>query len=115
MEHKAEARALQSLMNLAGGCVVSRCTHVVAELGVADAFDGSPLSAAELADAVGANPTALYRVMSLRAGHGLYHAPLRAHDGSDGYVVVIWPAYAQSADRPAGGGRAFILAEVARR
>src|SRR5690348_6117368 len=72
MGHEAEARALQSLMNLAGGYVVSRCTHVVAELGVADALDELARSASELADAVGANSDALYRVMSLLAGHGIF-------------------------------------------
>ena len=42
------------------------------ELGVADALDGSPRSTVELANAVGVNPTALYRVMSLMAGHGIF-------------------------------------------
>ncbi|MBV9323988.1 MAG: hydroxyneurosporene methyltransferase [Chloroflexi bacterium] len=67
-----QSEAVQSLLTVAGGYIVSRCTHVVAELGVADALDGSPRSAAELADAVGASPTALYRVMRLLSAHGIF-------------------------------------------
>jgi hypothetical protein len=72
MECEAEARPLQSLLNIAGGYVVSRCLHVVAELGVADALDESPRSAVELADAVGASPTALHRVIRLLSAHGIF-------------------------------------------
>jgi hypothetical protein len=70
----AEVQPVQLLLNIAGGYVVSRCAHVVAELGVADALDESPHSAAELAEAVGASPTALHRVMRLLSTHGIFTA-----------------------------------------
>ncbi|MGH3086870.1 MAG: methyltransferase, partial [Rubrobacteraceae bacterium] len=51
---------------------LSRCLHIVADLGVADAMDDSPKTAAELAESVGASPDALSRMLRLLASHGVF-------------------------------------------
>jgi hypothetical protein len=63
---------LETLLGLATGYWVSRCLHVVAELGVADVLGEVPQSAAELAEATGANADALARVLRLLAAHGVF-------------------------------------------
>jgi hypothetical protein len=40
---------VETLMQIAGGYSLSRCLHVVADLGVADALGDSPQTAAALA------------------------------------------------------------------
>jgi len=45
---------------------------VVAELGVADVLDETPLTATEIASAIGAHPEALNRVLRLLAAHGVF-------------------------------------------
>jgi len=62
----------QLLRQMAAGHVLPRCLHVVAELGVADALDDTPRTAAELAPAVGADADALHRVLRLLAAHGVF-------------------------------------------
>jgi len=52
------------LWQLATGHFLSRCLHVVAELGVADALGDPPQSTEALAKATGTQPQALYRVLS---------------------------------------------------
>lgn len=63
---------LSIICQMAGGFCLSRCLHVVADLGVADALDGAPRTAEVLADAVGAHPDALRRVLRLLAAHGVF-------------------------------------------
>jgi hypothetical protein len=63
---------VRALLQIAGGYCLSRCLHVVADLGVADALDGRPRTAAELAAAVGADPDALGRALRLLAAHGVF-------------------------------------------
>ncbi|MGH3086910.1 MAG: methyltransferase family protein, partial [Rubrobacteraceae bacterium] len=60
MKETPEARAAETganpfdtLWNMATGYCLSRCLHIVADLGVADAMDDSPKTAAELAESVG--------------------------------------------------------------
>jgi len=60
------------LRDLAGGYLLPRCLHVVADLGVADALGDTPLTAAELAPLVNADRDSLHRVMRLLAGHGVF-------------------------------------------
>ncbi|HKP28214.1 MAG TPA: methyltransferase [Gemmatimonadales bacterium] len=52
--------------------VVSRCLHIVAEAGVADALDDRPATAAELARATGLDADALNRMMRLLAASGVF-------------------------------------------
>jgi len=67
-----EPNPFQTILETAGGYVLPRCLHVVADLGVADALDDTPRTAAELAAAVGAHPDALGRILHLLAAHGIF-------------------------------------------
>ncbi len=67
-----EPNPVSTLLEIAGGYCVPRCLHVVANLGVADALDETPRSAAELAASVGAHPDALDRVLRLLSAHGVF-------------------------------------------
>jgi len=49
------------LVDMASGYPLSRCLHIVADLGVADALDETPRTASELAAAVRVQPDALWR------------------------------------------------------
>ena len=60
------------LLRMAGGHAISRCLHVVADLGVADALEETPRTVAELAAATGADPGALGRVLRLLSAHGIF-------------------------------------------
>jgi len=62
----------QTIMELTTAYWVSRCLHVVAELGVADALDEVPRTAAELAGKTGAEASALHRVLRALANHGIF-------------------------------------------
>jgi hypothetical protein len=68
------ANPFHTVQDLTGAFIVSRCLHVVADLGVADALDEQPRTAAELAMLVNAHPDALGRVMSLLSAHGVFEA-----------------------------------------
>jgi hypothetical protein len=80
----SQGNPAQVLRQLAAGHILPRCLHVVAELGVADALDDRPCTAAALATKVGADADALYRVLRLLAAHGVFemkgdafaHSPL---------------------------------------
>jgi hypothetical protein len=50
----------------------SRALHVVAESGVADALDGEPRTAAELAAVIGVNPPALHRLLRALVNRGIF-------------------------------------------
>ena len=63
---------VSTVLQIAGGHCLPRCLHVVADLGVADALDETPRTAAELAASVGAQPDALGRVLRLLAAHGVF-------------------------------------------
>ena len=60
------------LMQLTTACWASRCLHVVAELGVADALGDQPQSTEGLAKATGTDPQALYRVLRLLSSVGIF-------------------------------------------
>jgi hypothetical protein len=62
----------ETVQQMAGAYCLARCLHVVADLGVADALDEMPRTAAELAAEVGADPDALHRVLRLLAAHGVF-------------------------------------------
>ncbi len=67
-----EPNPFATIQQIAGGYCLPRCLHVVADLGVADALDEMPRTAADLAAAVGANPDALARVLRLLAAYGVF-------------------------------------------
>jgi O-methyltransferase domain/Dimerisation domain len=60
------------LMQLTTACWASRCLHVVAELGVADALGDQSQSTESLAEATETDPHALYRVLRLLASLGVF-------------------------------------------
>jgi hypothetical protein len=66
------ANPFATLQQITSGYILSRCLHVVADLGVADALDETPRTAAELAPLVEAHPEALGRMMSLLSAHGVF-------------------------------------------
>lgn len=51
---------------------VSRCLHLVAEVGIADALGDEPEPAVALATKTGTNPDALHRVLRALANHGVF-------------------------------------------
>jgi len=59
-------------MQFTTACWASRCLHVVAELGVADALGDQPQSTEALAKATSTQPQALYRVLRLLASLGIF-------------------------------------------
>lgn len=72
-EEKSPAR---NVMDLAVAYWTSRCLHLVAELGVADALGEEPQSAEALARVTRSQPQALHRVLRALANHGVFE-----HDG----------------------------------
>ena len=64
--------AFGTLRQIATGHILSRCLHVVADLGVADVLDETPRTAGELAALVDAHPRSLGRVLTLLAAHGVF-------------------------------------------
>ena len=63
---------VSTVLQIAGGHCLPRCLHIVADLGVADALDETPRTAAHLAASVGAQPDALGRVLRFLAAHGVF-------------------------------------------
>ena len=63
---------VETLLQLAGGYYVARCLHAVANLGVADALDDTPQTAAALAQETGADAEALNRVLRLLSAYGVF-------------------------------------------
>jgi predicted transcriptional regulator len=60
------------LVEISAGYWLPRALHVVADLGVADALDGSPRLIDEIAKDVGADADALDRLLRLLASHGIF-------------------------------------------
>ncbi|HEU5101900.1 MAG TPA: methyltransferase [Roseiflexaceae bacterium] len=69
-----EPNPFTTVLQIAGGYCLPRCLHIVADLGVADALDDAPRTAAEIAESVGAHPDALGRALRLLAAHGVFEA-----------------------------------------
>lgn len=63
---------VSTVLQIAGGHCLPRCLHVVADLGVADALDETPRTAAQLSVSVGVQPDPLGRVLRLLAAHGVF-------------------------------------------
>jgi hypothetical protein len=67
-----EAAAVQLLYQLATGYMISSSLQVVLQLGIADKLASGPRTAAELAQAAGANEDALFRVLRALASVGVF-------------------------------------------
>ena len=61
-----------TLMQVSMGFTLPRTLHVIAELGIADALDETPLSAKALAAATGIDADALNRAMRVLCAHGIF-------------------------------------------
>ena len=61
------------LMRLINGYQVSQALHVAATLGVADQLKEGPKSFDDVAQACGAHPTSLYRLLRALAAVGVFH------------------------------------------
>jgi hypothetical protein len=64
----------QILTDLTSAHIVTRCLHVLADFGVADALGDEPATAAELAARTGMNADALERMLRLVAAHDVFVA-----------------------------------------
>jgi O-methyltransferase domain len=71
---------IQFVRDLINSHTLARCLHVVAALGVPDALEDQPTTAAELARRTGSNADALNRILRLLAAHDVFAA------AADGYV-----------------------------
>jgi hypothetical protein len=69
---KAQTESVMRLVEISAGYWLPRALHIVADLGVADALDQEPRSAADLAKEVGADADALDRVLRLLASHDVF-------------------------------------------
>ena len=67
-----ETNPFETLQSTALSYCLSRCLHVVADLGVADYVGGECRRTANLAVAVGAHPDALHRVLRLLTAHDIF-------------------------------------------
>jgi hypothetical protein len=65
---------VETLMQISAGYALSRCLHAVADLGIADALDDQPRTAAALAESTGTNADALNRVLRLLSSHGIFES-----------------------------------------
>jgi hypothetical protein len=66
----------QAIQQLATAYWTSRCLHVAADLGVADALGEEPQTAEALARSLGVKPDPLHRILRSLANHGVFE-----HDG----------------------------------
>ena len=67
-----DRQPIQFVRDLINSHALARCLHVVAELGVADALEDEPATAAQLAGRTGANADALNRILRLLAAHDVF-------------------------------------------
>jgi C-methyltransferase len=66
------ANPAETLLNLSTAYWASRCLHIAAEVGVADALHDEPETALELAKKTGTDPGALHRVLRALANRGIF-------------------------------------------
>jgi O-methyltransferase domain/Dimerisation domain len=74
--NEATQHPAQAVQQLATAYWASRCLHVAAELGVADALGDEPQSAETIARSLGVQAGALHRILRALANHGVFE-----HDG----------------------------------
>lgn len=69
---RADPASVETILQLAGGGVLPRALHTIANLGVADALGDAPQTAESLAAATGAHAGALARALRLLAANGVF-------------------------------------------
>jgi SAM-dependent methyltransferase len=92
-----------ALLELIQGAIVTQAVHAAAKLGIADTFRDGPLSADQVAEQVGANPDATYRLMRLLASHSIFA------ERPDGRFELTPMADALRADSPMSMRRIALL------
>jgi O-methyltransferase domain len=70
----AETAPFELLAQISCAYWLSRCLHVVADIGVADALEEEPQSVAALAEFTGCHKGALDRVLRLLSSHGIFRS-----------------------------------------
>lgn len=75
MNDKTSVDILAALNDMATGFMKSQALYVAAKLGIADHLGGGPQSSDALAQAVGAHPGALYRLLRFLEYLGLFYEP----------------------------------------
>ncbi|HXZ67713.1 MAG TPA: hypothetical protein VEH07_03905, partial [Alphaproteobacteria bacterium] len=68
----SEQNPAETVMLLSTAYWASRCIHVIAEAGIADALGESPQTAAALASKTGTSAAVLHRMMRSLATHGVF-------------------------------------------
>jgi O-methyltransferase domain/Dimerisation domain len=71
-EPVGQCSPLEQMIQMTSGHVVAQALYVAAELGIADLLATRPRSSAELAQAAGAHPPSLYRVLRTLASLGVF-------------------------------------------
>ncbi len=77
-QNDSETSSRTQLQDMIDGFKVTQLIYVVAKLGIADLLEVRPKTAEELAEAVGAHPRNLYRVLRALASLGIFS------EGEDG-------------------------------
>ena len=77
-QNDSETSSRTQLQDMIFGFRVTQLIYVVAKLGIADLLEVRPKTAVKLAEAVGAHPRNLYRVLRALAGLGIFS------EGNDG-------------------------------
>jgi hypothetical protein len=72
IEKVTTPHAIEKIQQLAGGSVLPRCLHAVANAGVADALEDTPQDVATLAAATGLNVDTLARVLRLLSANDVF-------------------------------------------
>jgi len=67
-----ERHPAEAILKLSTAYWASRCLHVVAQFGIADALGDEPQSAAALAAKTGTNADALHRILRAVCNHGIF-------------------------------------------
>lgn len=68
----SEEHPVETILSLATAYWASRCLHLAADCGVADALGDEPQPASALAATTGTNPDALHRILRALANHGVF-------------------------------------------
>jgi hypothetical protein len=72
----ASEESAEQMLRMLNGVLTVQALHVAADLGVADELAAGPRSVSDLATAAGAHPGALYRLLRLLAGAGVFREQL---------------------------------------
>ena len=102
--HEPEERASDALRRLVDGYQASQAIHVAATLGVADLLVDGPRASEELAEACGADPAALYRLLRALATLGV----LREQPGRRFALTALGEPLRSDAPEPVGGWAAYV-------